>query len=153
MVEKTFKAGRFEFKITSTGDLYRWLIFTKRWKLIDGWVNDNGYKRVSIQKRMIYIHQLVARHLIPNPMGFTDINHIDGVKLNNSIDNLEWCNRSHNIQHAYDMGLRPDKKKLSIVQINQMKELRLNGTKLKTLCTMFAIGMATASRFSRPRRH
>ena len=51
------------------------------------------------------IHRLVAQAFIPNPQNKLEVNHIDGNKLNNKVDNLEWATRSENEQHAYRTGL------------------------------------------------
>lgn len=51
------------------------------------------------------IHRLLAIHFIPNPNKYPIVNHKDGNKLNNSLSNLEWCNNSHNIKHAYSLKL------------------------------------------------
>ena len=57
-------------------------------------------------KKDYRIHRIVMETFIPNPHNYTDVNHIDGNKSNNHLSNLEWCDRGHNIQHAYDKGLR-----------------------------------------------
>lgn len=71
--------------------------------------NCGGYCRVSLRKDKsthdAFVHRLVALTFIPNPNQYADINHIDGVKYNNHVSNLEWCTRSHNIKHAWDTGL------------------------------------------------
>lgn len=54
----------------------------------------------------VFIHVLVARLFLPNPEGKPEINHIDGDKLNPSVDNLEWCTRSENQIHAFATGLQ-----------------------------------------------
>ena len=68
-----------------------------------------GYEVVGLCKdgktRWFSIHRLVASALIPNPCGFPEVNHIDGNKQNNWVDNLEWCDHSANILHAYKTGL------------------------------------------------
>ena len=51
------------------------------------------------------VHKLVALHFIPNPNNYDQINHKDGNKDNNRADNLEWCNGSQNMQHAWRNGL------------------------------------------------
>lgn len=53
-----------------------------------------------------FIHRLVAKAFIPNPTCYNEVNHIDGVPSNNTVDNLEWCDKRHNILHAYAIGLR-----------------------------------------------
>lgn len=56
------------------------------------------------------IHRVVAETFLPNPNNLTDVNHKDGDKSNNKLDNLEWCDRSDNIKHAYNTGLREIKR-------------------------------------------
>lgn len=51
------------------------------------------------------VHRLLMETFIPNPNNYPHINHIDGNKLNNSLDNLEWCSVKHNTQHAIQLGL------------------------------------------------
>lgn len=52
------------------------------------------------------LHRLVAQAFIPNPENKPYINHKDGNKLNNNIENLEWVTSSENNQHMYDTGLK-----------------------------------------------
>lgn len=61
-------------------------------------VGENGKKHIPV-------HKIVAMTYIPNPIGLPQVNHIDGDKLNNSVENLEWCTVQYNTQHAYDKGL------------------------------------------------
>ena len=71
------------------------------------------YKYVTLSKdgcpTFVSIHRLLAIHYIPNPENKEQVNHIDGDKLNNSLDNLEWVTRSENTKHAYDTGLMKKK--------------------------------------------
>ncbi len=72
--------------------------------------NGKGYKYVILSVDGVrynrYVHRLVASTFIPNPNNYKEINHKDGYKVNNNVDNLEWCNHSQNGQHAYANGLR-----------------------------------------------
>lgn len=67
----------------------------------------SGYKRIKLNGKSYKVHRLVAEAFIPNPESLPQVNHIDGNKLNNHIDNLEWCNNSYNQKHAWDNGLQP----------------------------------------------
>lgn len=69
-----------------------------------------GYRVVDLgdgfgKRKVIPVHRLVAIAFIDNPMDYDQVNHIDGVKTNNRLDNLEWCNNSMNQVHAYANGL------------------------------------------------
>ena len=61
------------------------------------WMNNKAYCRK--------VHRLVIEAFTPNPDSLPCINHIDGNKLNNHIDNLEWCTYQQNMQHAVRTGL------------------------------------------------
>lgn len=67
-------------------------------------INPNGYLQVTLKIRKsnpVYIHKLVAKAFIPNPRNLPCVNHIDGNKLNNNVNNLEWCSYSDNNKHSY----------------------------------------------------
>lgn len=70
----------------------------------------NGYAMVNLNKNknmeVKYIHRLVAEAFLPNPKNFPCVNHIDGVKSNNHVENLEWCTYSENNKYALLNNLR-----------------------------------------------
>jgi len=69
-----------------------------------------GYKKIVLTRKgksiTTTVHRLLALMFIPNPKNKAQVNHKDGNKQNNSLDNLEWVSCSENAQHAYDTGLR-----------------------------------------------
>jgi len=69
-----------------------------------------GYLAVGLMKDgkqvPVSVHRLVAKAFIPNPENKPQVNHKDGNKENNHVNNLEWVTNQENIRHSYDTGLR-----------------------------------------------
>jgi hypothetical protein len=84
----------------------------KTHKFLKGQIGKNGYISYNLtlpngSKKRVYAHRLVALYYIPNHRKqATEVNHIDGNKINNCIDNLEWVTPSENQQHALNTELR-----------------------------------------------
>lgn len=99
-------------------DWYDILGRKRKGKLIQNTICTCGYCQTGLTKdgkRKRYMtHRLVAEAFIPNPNGFSEINHKDENKLNNTVDNLEWCDRIYNINYGtgHDRGSDKLKKKV-----------------------------------------
>lgn len=82
---------------------------TKYEHLLSQGTNKYGYKFVILCKnnksKNFKVHRLVADAFIDNKCQYELVNHIDGNKQNNIVDNLEWCNYSQNLIHAYNNNL------------------------------------------------
>lgn len=84
----------------------------KQWieeKILTPQLNQGGYMVVGLcknGKRKVHrIHRIIAEAFIPNSENKPYINHINGIKTDNTITNLEWCTNSENVQHGWDTGL------------------------------------------------
>jgi hypothetical protein len=98
-----------DFLITQNGDIKN----RKTGKTLRQTTCGRGYPAVVVslgsrsKRKIIKIHKAVAETFIPNPNHYPMINHKDGVKTNNSVENLEWCTNSQNVKHAIENGLTP----------------------------------------------
>ena len=64
----------------------------------------NDYHRVYMGGGIRTLHVLIAEKFLENPEGKPHINHLNGIRNDNRVENLEWCTRSENMQHSYKMG-------------------------------------------------
>lgn len=84
--------------------------------------NGKGYLRIKLtinnKSKRVMLHRIIAEAFIENPNNYPCVNHIDGNKKNNNINNLEWCTQSYNCLHSVKMGtwgsLSKNRKKLYI---------------------------------------
>ena len=84
------------------------------------WHNNCGYQLVAAgPKRTYLVHRLVAETWIPNPNHYEEVNHINGDKDDNSVENLEWTTHGENMRHAFRTGL----KKITPVRIVETGEV------------------------------
>lgn len=117
-------------------------------------VPKSGYNALWIGGKMRKTHRFIAEAFIPNPQNKPNINHIDGDRANNKIENLEWCTQSENVQHAWRTGLKNNdtirgelnpNTKLKDSDVAEIKGLR--GKKsYRQIMAMYGIGYGTVYR-------
>lgn len=83
-----------------------------------------GYSYVSFHKKKFKVHRLVAQAFIPNLENKPQVNHIDGNKQNNNINNLEWATAQENIQHSLKTGLRDYREIKKALQYARLKNIK-----------------------------
>lgn len=120
------------------------------------YITSKGYARVNLRYahsrdyKSLLVHRLVARNFIPNPNNYLEINHKDCNRLNNNIDNLEWCDRFYNIKYAFTKGnasnksIRNPNAKLNEDDVEAIKALLKTGKFFQTdIAKLFRVSRST----------
>lgn len=134
-----------KYMVTTSGDVYS-LRSGKPYKLKYQRDISGNYYRVAIGDDHYLVHRIVAITYLPNPDNLPQVNHKDGNKLNNCVENLEWVTVGDNQRHAYQAGLKKRPKGL----LNGRQELEedevlyiytelLKGTSVTSLADKFNV--------------
>lgn len=98
-LERSYFIGRWKIKTSKV---------TVKEKILCKSTYKEGYNYVVLSKgpavKKFKIHRLIAIHFIPNPNNYPIINHINAVRDDNRIENIEWCTHSHNLKHKFKLG-------------------------------------------------
>lgn len=132
MEMKSIKGYENLYAVDSEGNVYSLVTNNSRRKgRLKPSENGCGYLRVQLYKnkkaKKFYIHRLVAEHFLENPMNYKVVNHKDGNKYNNSVENLEWCTQKQNIEHSWRLGLQKgigENHGMAKLKLEEVKEIR-----------------------------
>jgi len=122
-------------------------------------LKSNGYLRVNLSKnntqKGFYIHRLVAQNFIENPENKPQVNHIDCVKTNNHVNNLEWTSAKENVSHAWNNGLynchvgqNHHNSRLSNTQVKEIKTLLKEGVTQSYISKLYNISEKHVSKIN-----
>lgn len=122
-------------------------------KLLVQTLNRKRYLEVRLFKnsKSVFkiVHRLVAKAFIPNLNNLKQVNHIDGIKSNNKVDNLEWTTNSENQKHAYKLGLQPSRSgennsntKLTNKDVTLLKQLYNSGSTINEVSNSMNINIS-----------
>lgn len=149
-ISKCGKLFRKEFQTRYSKDIDK-LVTRKRRQLFGQDRNGYVYQQMPSnssgrKKNNIFVHRLVAKTFIPNPENKSQVNHINGIKNDNRVENLEWVTPKENMIHAYETGLNKGLKKTTEYQRLKIIEMFTNGISKEKISKELNIGTTTVSR-------
>jgi len=150
------------YQISNFGRVKSFMI-SKRYKsserILKNLYDKNGYVLVNLytnkKNHTFRLHQLIGKHFINNPHNYTQLNHLNGIKTDNSVENLEWVTAQENITHSIETGLRYKHRgslhSSSILNEDKVREIRsLRGKySQRIIGEMFGVERSTISNIFR----
>ena len=119
------------------------VILHKKERILNTYFTSRGYYTVKLyygnrKFKSKPVHRLVAQEFLYNPNTYPQINHRDGNRENNNVNNLEWCTISMNTQHAYDTGLKHPENYMGEANVTS----KLNNEKVRLIREKYEQGVS-----------
>lgn len=95
-------------------------------------------------KRTHYVHRLVAEAFLGEPVDANEVNHLDGDKTNNKVENLEWTTHSSNLQHAVRTGLA-GRVSLTVAEVRRIRDLISRGVRCTEIAEQFGVSLSAVN--------
>lgn len=120
---KHFKKGKF---LIACGN---------RYLHVELWKNNKG--------KLIHVHRLVAITFLENPLNLPMVNHKNGIRTDNRVENLEWCTNDYNMRHAALTGLIPKGEKNPASKLSEAQVLDIRGSTItqKALAQKYCVSL------------
>lgn len=136
------------YKINRVGD-----IIGMRGKMLKPW-KVKGYPMVELNHSGIAVHRLVALTFIPNLKGKPQVNHRNGIKTDNRVENLEWCTNQENQNHAVEndlkcTGTNHPSAKLNPEEVKNIRNLSEEGLSQRKIAKIYGVTHSTIGQLLR----
>lgn len=142
MLQMPVKGYEGRYTVTDTGEIFS----LRSGKPLKQIMSGRGYVYAHLYKdghgKLLRVHRLVADTFIPNPRNYEQVNHRNGVKTDNRVENLEWCSRLDNMAHALRNGLfspsgeNNPSAKLTAEQVVAIRAEYVRGSKTSGTCAL-----------------
>ncbi len=136
------------YSVSSLGEIYS----HRKDAVLKPWVGTTGYKEISFCVGGVVsrhsVHRTVAITFLDNPQNLPQVNHLDGIKTNNTLSNLEWTDMRGNQLHSShtlgkNRGASQHKARLTEVDVLEIKRLLREGVRLRDINKMFPVSYST----------